>query len=387
MDLRPVFPNTLMRISRLKLHNFRNHTDTEVEAARGLNLITGPNGAGKTNLIDAIHYLCMSRSFVTASDLYIAHQEHKYFMAEGRFHGKVRSDFTIGCSYSRGEGKKVFVNKSPLERFSDLIGLVPVVVLSPSDAKLTSEGPAERRSFLDSLISQTSPTYLRDLIDYRKVRRQRNRLFQEFRGPESQLRDLLEPWDAQLASKGASVILKRAEVLGRFSRYLELQYRTISGLDLHPSLKYVTITNQKGSVEEIEAEFQKQLKSNFGKEAEREQTLIGPHRDEVLFYLGEMELRKYGSQGQHRLFSMALKMAQLFYYLDELEDFPILLLDDIFGNLDPQKSKAITETVLKHAGQTFITAAADLPLDKKELFSGDENRWFQVEDSIVTVRN
>lgn len=386
MDLPPVFLPTTMRISRLKLHNFRNHRSTEIEPAPGLNLITGPNGAGKTNLIDAIHYLCMSRSFVTSGDLYIAHHEEKYFMTEGQFHGKVRSDFTISCSYSRGEGKKVFVNSSPLDRFSDLIGLVPVVVLSPADAKLTSEGPAERRSFLDSLISQTSPAYLRDLIEYRKVRRQRNRLFQEFRGPLSQLRLHLEPWDAQLVRKGAAIVRKRAAVLDQFSRYLELQYRTISGLDLHPSLKYVTFCNQAANEEEIAEEFQALLNGHFEKEAEREQTLIGPHRDEILFYLGEMEIRKYGSQGQHRLFSMALKMAQLFYYLDELDDLPILLLDDIFGNLDPGKARAITETVLKHAGQTFITAAAELPLESKKLFSSGENRWFQVNDATVTIR-
>lgn len=375
-----------MRINRLKLLNFRNHEETEIEFAPHLNLITGPNGSGKTNLIDAIHYLCMTRSFVASSDQYIAHQDHKYFMINGQFEGEIRPEFKISCSYSRGEGKKIFVNDSPTDRFSDLIGMVPVVVLSPEDLKLTSEGPVERRSFLDSMISQISPSYLRDLIDYRKIRRQRNRLLQEFKGPLSTLQTHLEPWNIQLINKGSAIIHKRAEVLGRFTDYLALQYQTITGLSLRPSLRYQSISDHLGSEEEIREEFTLQIEKNYEKEAEREQTLIGPHRDEIIFYLGDIELRNYGSQGQHRLFSMALKMGQLFYYLDELEDLPILLLDDVFGNLDQHKIDIITETLTKHSGQTFITSASDRPFDKQQYQNIEHNSWFTVLDSKVTQK-
>ncbi|MDZ7689656.1 MAG: AAA family ATPase [Balneolaceae bacterium] len=158
------------------MQNFRNHIDTEVEWTPHLNVIVGPNGAGKTNLIDAIHYLCMSRSFVASSDRYVVNQDSNFFMIKGHFEGNIRSSFDVGCSYSAGEGKKIFVNESPLDRLSDLIGMVPVVVLAPEDKKLTSEGPTERRSFIDSFISQISPNYLRDLMDFRKVRKQRNKL-------------------------------------------------------------------------------------------------------------------------------------------------------------------------------------------------------------------
>lgn len=372
-----------MRINRLKLLNFRNHEETEIEFAPHLNLITGPNGSGKTNLIDAIHYLCMTRSFVASSDQYIAHHDHKYFMINGHFEGEIRPEFKISCSYSRGDGKKIFVNDSPVDRFSDLIGMVPVVVLSPEDLKLTSEGPVERRSFLDSMISQISPAYLRDLIEYRKIRRQRNRLLQEFKGPLTMLQTHLEPWNIQLINKGSSIIHKRAEVLDRFIDYLALQYQTITGLSLIPSLRYQSISDHLGSEEEIRAEFTNQIEKNFEKEAEREQTLIGPHRDEIVFYLGDMELRNFGSQGQHRLFSMALKMGQLFYYLDELDDLPILLLDDVFGNLDQQKIDIITETLTKHSGQTFITSASERPFDKKQYQDIEHNHWFTVLNSNV----
>lgn len=373
-----------MRINRLKLQFFRNHEDTELTFAPHLNLITGPNGAGKTNLIDAIHYLCMTRSFVASSDQYVAHHDQKYFMIDGDFEGEIRSSFKVSCSYSRGEGKKIFVNDSPLDRLSDLIGMIPVVVLSPGDRKLTSEGPAERRAFLDSMISQISPKYLRDLIKYRKIRKQRNKLLQEYHGPLSMLKTYLEPWDVQLAETGSAIIHKRAQVLEKFKEYLAVQYMSLTGLNLKPSLRYESICEPFESYEEIHGEFQNQLESNFEKEAEREQTIIGPHRDEVVFFLGDIELRNYGSQGQHRLFSMALKMAQLFYYSDELDDLPIMLLDDVFGNLDQQKIDIITEALTKHSGQTFITSASERPFDKAMFDSVEQNAWYTVQNGVVS---
>lgn len=375
-----------MRINRLKLRNFRNHLDSEIRFAPHLNLITGQNGAGKTNVIDAIHYLCMSRSFVASSDQYVANREEKYFMIEGDFEGEIRQSFKVSCSYSRGEGKKIFVNDSPLSRLSDLIGMVPVVVMSPEDLKLTAEGPAERRSFLDSMISQISPKYLRDLLKYRHIRRQRNKLLTEFRGPRDLLINYLEPWNLQLTETGARLIAKRSEVLDRFKRYLEFQYRTISELKLKPDLQYQTIVESPGEEGDIRDSFRKQLGENIEKEIEREQSIIGPHRDEVVFYLDDMELRNYGSQGQHRLFSMAMKMAQLFYYSDQLDDLPIMLLDDLFGNLDQQKVSIIMETLTKHSGQTFITSAAEKPFLESQFKHRADNRWFRVDNGQITTK-
>lgn len=372
-----------MRINRLQLRYFRNHKETEIELAPHLNLITGPNGAGKTNIIDAIHYLCMSRSFVATSDQYVADWDEKYFMINGDFEGEIRQSFKVSCSYSRGEGKKIFVNDSPLTRLSDLIGMVPVVVMSPEDLKLTAEGPAERRSFLDSMISQISPKYLRDLMEYRHIRKQRNKLLQEFRGPRDLLVSYLEPWNLQLVETGSRLIAKRAGVLRQFRRYLEFQYRTISELNLKPDLEYQTILDEPKEVTQISETYSELLEENIDKEIEREQTLYGPHRDEVVFYLDEMELRNFGSQGQHRLFSMALKMAQLFYYTDQLDDLPIMLLDDLFGNLDQQKVTIIMETLTKHSGQTFITSAAEKPFLESRFKETSSNSWFRVENGHV----
>jgi len=367
-----------MRITRLKLLHFRNHMNTEVEWAPGVNLITGKNGSGKTSLIDGIHYLCMSKSFVSNSDMYVINQDESFFMIEGDFEGEIRSEFTVSCSYSRGDGKKIFVNDSPLERLSDLIGMVPVVVLAPDDKKLTREGPAERRAFFDAFISQISPAYLRDLIEYRRIRKQRNKILQEFRGSRPVLEAYLEPWTAQLIEKGSKIVHKRYQVLEKFKTCLDKDYAMISGMDLTVDLIYQTFCEDFSSAAQIEDCYRALLEKKLDKEIEREQTLIGPHRDEVVFFLDNFELRNYGSQGQHRLFALALKLAQLHYYADELDDLPILLLDDVFGDLDPQKVEILLEALQSLQAQIFITSANKNLFAEMIDFQTDENSFYEV---------
>lgn len=373
-----------MRNTHTELLNFRNHLDTKVDWAPHLNVITGPNGSGKTSLIDAIHYLCMSRSFISNSDMYVVNQDETYFMVKGHFEGQIRSEFGVSCSYSRGDGKKIFVNDSPLDRLSDLIGMVPVVTLTPDDKKLTLEGPAERRSFIDSFISQISPAYLRDLIEYRKVRKQRNSLLQEFRGPTSVLEAYLEPWNVQLVEAGSRIIAKRHEVLENLKDYLEKDYAMISGMDLTTNLEYQTFCEPNTDPKVIEKEYYEELERVQEKEMEREITTVGPHRDEIVFYLDDFELRKFGSQGQHRLFALSLKMAQLHYYSDELDDLPILMLDDVFGDLDLKKTEILLDALQQHKGQIFITSANPVPFEDYVEFDGADNRFYRVEQGQVT---
>lgn len=372
-----------MQNTHIELLNFRNHLDTKIDWAPHLNVITGPNGSGKTSLIDAIHYLCMSRSFVSNTDLYVVHKDESYFMIKGHFEGSIRSEFEVSCSYSRGDGKKIFVNDSPLDRLSDLIGMVPVVTLTPDDKKLTLEGPAERRTFIDSFISQISPAYLRDLIEYRRVRKQRNSLLQEYRGPLSVLEAYLEPWNVQLVETGSRIVAKRHEVLENLKAYLEKDYAMISGMDLTTNLEYQTFCESTSDAEKIEKEYYEQLEKVQSKEIEREITTVGPHRDEIVFYLDDFELRRFGSQGQHRLFALSLKLAQLHYYSDELDDLPILMLDDVFGDLDLKKAEILLEALQQHKGQIFITSANPVPFEDYVTFDGTNNRFYKVEGGIV----
>jgi len=335
---------------------------------------------GKTNLIDGIHYVCMSRSFVTASDMYVVEQGHTGFQIKAEVSGSTRKEFSVACTYNRGEGKKFSVNGSPLDRITELIGLIPVVVLSPDDKKLTNEGPAERRSFLDAMISQLYHSYLTDLVEYRKIVRQRNKLLSRAYTQPALIRQQLEPWDAQLAKSGAKIIERRQRVLARFSSFLEQSYEKISGIGLKPSFEYKTISRLKPEqeIDQIEAHYLELIQQNIDKEIERQLTLAGPHRDDLIFYLGDMELRKFGSQGQHRLFALALKLAELAYFSDVLEDLPVFLLDDVFGDLDPSKIQVLSEMLKSHRGQSFITAANQAPFEGLIPFDIEGNKRFYI---------
>jgi len=258
-----------------------------------------------------------------------------------------------------------------------------VVSLTPDDKKLTLEGPTERRSFIDSFISQISPAYLRDLIDYRKIRKQRNTLLQEYNGPLSVLEAYLEPWNVQLVETGSRIVAKRFEVLENLKAYLAKDYIMISGMDLTADLEYQTFCEPTTDIKAIEKEYYRQLNKVQDKEIEREVTTIGPHRDEIVFYLDDFELRRFGSQGQHRLFTLSLKLAQLHYYSDELDDLPILMLDDVFGDLDLKKTEILLQALQQHKGQIFITSANPVPFEDYVTFDGTNNRFYEVEKGKV----
>lgn len=367
-----------MRITHLEVRAFRNHSEGSYDFAPHINLITGPNGVGKTNLIDSIHYLCMSRSFVSGSNLYVVQQGENGFSIKGHFEGSIRKSFEVGCTYDRSSGKKITVNDSPIDKIADLIGMVPIVVLSPDDKKLTAEGPVERRSFLDSFISQLSISYLRDLIDYRKVVRQRNRLLSNHQMNSAALKAYLEPWNKQLVEIGSRIVSKRHSVTTEYSSYLEEGYQLIAGINHRPHFKYKTFCDPSSNPDYIAEQFYDKLDEVYEKELEREQTLLGPHRDDLIFYLDDLEIRKYGSQGQHRMFALALKLAQLKYFSEKLDDLPLFLLDDVFGDLDPQKIGVFLKMLSEHEGQTFITAANAEPLMKTLSLESKDNKLFEM---------
>ncbi len=357
--LRPFFSLIIIMINTsLEIFGFRNHEHTVLQWGKNVNVLVGPNGAGKTNILDAIHYLCMSRSFVHPSDLYAIRKGHQGFLIKGHFEGSIRSSFEVGCAYKRGEGKTITVNDSPLDRISDLIGMVPVISLAPDDKKLTAGGPVERRTFVDGMISQLSRSYLKDLVEYRRVIRQRNRVLSEVKDPEMRLMQI-DAWDQKLIEVGSGIVKRRAEILSEFSGYLSRAYQKVASIEQQPSFRYQTFIDDplEYSQEELQNQYRAKLREFEQKEADREQTLVGPHRDEIVFLLDDLEVRKFGSQGQHRMFALALKLAQLSLYAEKLDDLPILLLDDVFGDLDPRKTEIFLDALLSHEAQTFITAA------------------------------
>ena len=380
-----------MILRSLRLQSFRAHEETELTFAPEVNLLHGPNGAGKTNVLEAIHYLCLTKSFLASRDRYAIRKGAPYFQVEGTFDGARRSDVSVRIVYVPGEGKKVFVNGAPLERLADLVGDFPVVIFSPQDHALTAEGPSERRRFLNNILSQARPLYLDDLMKYRRTRRQRNELLKQYKKKrQAPPRSAIEPWTEELVTLGSRVIARRQQFLQTFSGYLIDAYRQIEAVTEKPSIEYDTIADldPDDDAEAVAERFRRALGRVAQREHDRGRTLVGPQRDELIFRLNDFEVRRYGSQGQHRTFGMALKLAQYFYLRDHLDEFPILLLDDAFGKLDPERSAVFLELLQSDAvQQTIITGTRRAPFEETVPFEAPLHQATEIkrEEQAATV--
>jgi DNA replication and repair protein RecF len=370
-----------VRIQQIILHNFRAHENHTVEFSPGINIIHGPNGIGKTNILEAIHYLCLTKSFLTSTDQYALRQGTPFFQLDGHFSGIRRKDLSIRLVYAGREGKRALINGSRVEKLSTLVGQLPVVVFSPEDQTLTSGGPEERRRFLNNSISQASVIYLEEVMRYRRTLRQRNEILLRARKTREEISEsLLSVYTESLVQAGSSVILARLNFIERFKGLLRDAYLQLRGIIEEPRLSYQPFrrSSERTDPTDIETLFREALGKTAVRERERGITLVGPHRDEVTFYLDGREVRQYASQGQHRTFGLALKLAQYEYLYQTTEEPPVMLLDDIFDNLDRDRISIFLNILREEGnGQCIISAA------RKEIFDGlfdfSDNRHRMIE--------
>lgn len=374
-----------MYVRSVRLLNFRAHAESEAEFSPGINLIHGPNGAGKTNILEALHYVCLSKSFVTASDSFVLRKGASHFEVEAQVEKDRGTERRIRVAYARGEGKRVFVDGAPLDRLSDLIGMVPVVIYSPEDYVLTSGGPDERRRLLNNIMSQERPVFMDDLMKYRRAISQRNELLSRF--GHGALTGSQEPvlmsWTAELVTLAARIIAARLRFVDTFGSFLEQAYELLGEIVERPTIRYRTFAPVEGLEDaEIADEFRRRLERSAEREREMGRTLLGPHRDELEFQLNGFDVRRYASHGQHRTFGMALKLAQYLYLHDRMEERPVLLLDDVFGNLDPIRTRIILSLLESESiGQSIISATHGAPFADIVDFSAHENRSLRVTGS------
>jgi DNA replication and repair protein RecF len=372
-----------MILQALHLRSFRAHAETEVELAPSVNLLYGPNGAGKTNVLEALHYLCLTKSFTASRDRYVVRKGAPYFEVEGTFTGVRQKPMEVRLAYMPGEGKSMFVNGAELDRLTDIVGVLPVVIFSPEDYELTAGGPSERRRFVNNILSQARPVYMDDLMKYRRARRQRNEVLRSYKKrPDPPPDELIAPWTEELVTLGSRVIHRRQQFLRDFDEYLTRAYDRIEAVAERPSMEYDTIGDlpPDAAVEDIEQAFRAALDDKTHSERDRGTTLVGPQRDELIFRLDDLEVRRYGSQGQHRTFAMALKLAQYFYLDDRSDTTPLLLLDDAFAELDARRTDVFLNLLASDAvGQSLITATERDVFDDTLDFAGSAHRALAVE--------
>jgi DNA replication and repair protein RecF len=376
-----------MRLSSLDLRAYRNLADQRLEVPAGGVAVIGDNGQGKTNLLEAIYYLEIFRSFRGATDEQLVRFGDDVFRVQGRFETSDGPREVAAAFDRRGRKKKVTVGGAEPERLGDAIGTVGVVIFSPSDVSIVAGGPGERRRYLDIVLSLTVPGYLGALQRYRHVLAQRNSVLR--RGGAAAL---VSPWDEGLVEWGSRVIAARARWIASrgasFSAHVvEISAGARGALEFDPSIAADGGEMTGGEVDEFAAReavaerFRRELARSREREERRGMTLVGPHRDDLRIR-GEVgggeggswvDLRAYGSGGQQRTAAVALRMIEAESIRERSGREPVILLDDVFAELDPGRSRRILEWIEKEeGGQVILTApkATDV-----EVRGGSLPRW------------
>jgi DNA replication and repair protein RecF len=339
-----------MHFAELHLTHFRNYTGMSAHFSAGINVITGNNGEGKTNILEAIHYLSMTRGWHSKTEKYALKEDEQYFIVEG-FLEEADGRHNVQCNYLPPKGKKIIVDKRPLQKMSDHIGRIPSVAVLPSDTQLIDGGPGVRRKFMDSLICQYSQEYLQKLIAYDHALMQRNALLTLMGERRRWDPEQLQLWSAQLVQPGIFILEMRKQFLAKFlPAFLEYFQWIVSDKET-PTLTLETQFSRNDSAEWL-ARFQ----ADEERDRYAQRTGSGIHKDDLVFQIEGQGVKNYGSQGQQKTFVIALKLAQYALLGQEKDVAPLLLLDDIFDKLDMHRLRAIARMLDERVqGQVFIT--------------------------------
>jgi DNA replication and repair protein RecF len=338
-----------MHLKNISLRQFKNFSANKFEFSEEVNCFIGNNGAGKTNLLDAIHYLCLTKSgFQSADQIQMLHGTD-FFMVKGCFvrDGKI---LELDCSMESGKKKQLILNGKAYQKMSEHIGLFPVVLIAPDDTSLIRDGSEERRRFFDNMLSQLSSNYLNQLVRYQHFLKQRNALLKQFH--ESGKRDLslLEPYTREIIQLSMSIHKIRLDFLRDFKPSLHAHYGFIAMKSEKTDITYISDAGDDAFVTNFRNALEKDLLLK--------RTNLGIHKDDYLFTLDDHALKKFGSQGQQKSYLISLKLAQFDVLRLEKKQKPILLLDDIFDKLDDIRIGQLMKLVAKKDfGQLFLTDA------------------------------
>lgn len=344
-----------MRVERVKLNNFRNLRQISVDVSPRINILLGRNGQGKTNFLEALSYLALGRSFRTSRDreLIQFHQDHSHVSIEGR---DARGEpFQLEVSLTRDGKKKITVDRVPIERHADLVGHLSVVRFDPDEVELAKGSPDHRRRFLDYTLSLCSAEYFRTLVDYRRALSQKNRLLKSrTRIPDAEL----DVWDSELVRCGVPLLSARAATLGELEEHTREAYAGLApdGGRLALEIRGTVPVEDPEDRNRIAEAFAIALGEGRARERMMRHCLVGPHRDRLEVVLKDRSLRSYGSQGEKRTASIALKLAQGELLYERTRERPVVVLDDIFSELDKVRTEALQHR-LHREHQLFIATA------------------------------
>ncbi len=359
-----------MIIKSLELQDYRNYNSLNITFDKGTNILYGDNAQGKTNILEAIYLAATTKSHKGSKDKDIVNfnkdEAHirTYLEKEGI---ETRVDMHLRKSKSKG----IAIDGQKIKKAADLMGLCNVVFFSPEDLSIIKEGPAERRRFVDMELCQLDNFYLYNLNNYNKIVNQRNSLLKDlYFQPE--LKETLNIWDSQLVSYGSKIIERRRIFVDQLNEIIYDIHKKLSGG--REEIKIVYEPNV-----ELE-EFEKKLKFSQDKDIKAKMTTVGPHRDDFCFYVGDIDIRKFGSQGQQRTAALSLKLSEIELVKRITKDTPILLLDDVLSELDNNRQNYLLNSIGDI--QTIITCTG---LEEFVNNRFEINRIFKVTDGVVTI--
>ena len=334
-------------LKKISIINYKNILDKEYELDPKINCFVGDNGVGKTNILDAVYHLSMGKSYFNVKNDQLINRGKDYMLVDGVFELNNKNE-SIVFSLKIGEKKVLKRNGKPYKKFSNHIGLIPVVLISPYDNDLINEGSSERRKFIDSIISQNDKEYLINLIAYTRVIQNRNKLLKQYNRSVDFDLDTIKVYDDQIYKLSEPIFKARNKFIKEFTPLVLEKYKHISDDKEKISIEYKSdlINN---NVENL-------IKDSFQKDVILQYTSVGLHKDDFVFNIDENRIKRFGSQGQQKSFLIALKLAQFDYLKNETGNSPILLMDDVFDKLDLMRVKRIVEIVNStNFGQLFLS--------------------------------
>lgn len=361
-----------MFIKSLELNNYRNYISTQIDFENGVNILYGDNAQGKTNILESIYLSGTTKSHKGSKD--------KEIINFGKNEGHIRClfeksdiDYQIDMHLRYDKSKGIAVNGIKLKKAAELLGIANIILFSPEDLSIIKNGPSERRRFVDSELCQLDKVYLYNLTNYNKIVNQRNNLLKDIiNHPE--LKDTLDVWDSQLISLGMKIIDRRNLFINQLNEIIYDIHKELSGNKEKLLVKY----DPNVTIEEYEYK----IKNNREKDIKLKLTSVGPHRDDFMFYINDMDSKKYGSQGQQRTAALSLKLAEIDLVKKLTDNTPILLLDDVLSELDSNRQNYL----LKRIGdiQTVITCTGVDDFIKSRI---NIDKIFRVENGMVFNEN
>jgi DNA replication and repair protein RecF len=366
-----------MFIKEIQLKNFRNYADSTLTIDKGVNVIIGYNAAGKTNLLEAIYFLENGKSHRVTSGTEIIKWNKDFAFVHATVNRRNR-EILLESSIKKNGTKQVKINgviQTPAQaRYKPVI----TVLFTPDHLKIIKETPEHRRAYLDDILEKIKPDYQYWRQQYSKIIKQRNVLLKRV-SMGSMKKDIIDYWDTQLIQAGVKLVIARAELIERIQKSTGEAYISISQSDELLTLYYENqllknIDNSERSLNEVYAEL---LIQNRAQEIERGQTLVGPHRDDVIMHIGDMDVRTYGSQGEQRSVSLALKLGELTLVNEVVQDKPVLLLDDVMSELDEVRRHAFLahiseeqQVIITSANENYLDDMKNLPLKTIRIKNG-----------------